>query len=82
MVIPEPREHRPATLPNAGDLELAIHLALQAHDMPAVVGLLKLMAAVDVRRAARLYDLLQLALAVRESEATASEPVPVEETPK
>lgn len=63
-------------LPNAGDLEFAFHRALEAHDMPAVVGLLRLMVAVDVRRAARLYDLLQLALAVREAAEPAPEPTP------
>lgn len=55
-------------LPNAGDLEFAIHRALEAHDMPAVVGLLRLLVAVDVRRAAAVYDLLQLALVIRETD--------------
>lgn len=55
-------------LPNAGDLEFAIHRALEARDMPAVVGLLRLLVAVDVRRAAAIYDLIQLALLVRDSE--------------
>jgi hypothetical protein len=53
---------------NAGDLELAIHSAFRAHDMPAVVGLLKLLAVRDPRRAQIVLDLITLGLEIRKRE--------------
>ena len=53
---------------SAGDLELAIHKALKARDMPAVVGLLKLLAVRDPSRAQVVLDLITLGLEIRKSE--------------
>lgn len=57
-------------LPSAGDLELAIHEAMRAHDMPAAVALLRLLAVQDPRRAALLLNILQVGLELSRTEPT------------
>lgn len=56
---------------NPGDLETAIWAAMRAHDMPAVVGLLKLLAVRDPRRAQSVLDVIELGLAIKKAEESA-----------
>jgi hypothetical protein len=53
-----------ADLPSAPDLELGIHAALRAEDMPAVVGLLPLLTVQDPKRAELLYQTIRVGLAI------------------
>lgn len=48
----------------ADELEEGVHSALKDHNVEAAVDILKVLAAVDVERASRLINDLQLALAV------------------
>lgn len=51
-----------SALPSAADLELGIHAALRAGDMPAVVALMRLLAVQDPRRAELLLGVIQVGL--------------------
>lgn len=46
---------------SASQIELAIHSAMRAHDMPAVVSLLHVLAVKDPHRARLLLDIIELA---------------------
>jgi hypothetical protein len=46
---------------NAGDIELAIHRALEVRDLKAVVALLHMLAVADPRRAQAVLDIVELA---------------------
>lgn len=43
------------------DIEIGIHLALEAEDMEAVAGLMHLLAAADPHRAQAVLDIVQIA---------------------
>ena len=50
--------------PTADHLEQGIANALEAHDVKAAVAILEVLAKVDIKRATRVYDTLQLGIAL------------------
>jgi hypothetical protein len=61
---------RPIWDHTAGDIELAVYAALTAGDIPAVGYFLRVLAVKDPERAATVYDLLKVAIAVTEASRT------------
>lgn len=53
---------------SASDIELGVHAALEARDMPAVVGLLRLLTAKDPHRAQAVLDIVNIARLIRKDE--------------
>lgn len=56
---------RDAWASDPATLELILHAALEARDMPGVAATLRLMAGCDPRRAATLLEVVNVALALR-----------------